>query len=152
MASAFKFFDTPGVPITGEYATSPYGTEAYGGSGVPGFFEIPAPEVTDSGGESDSPAHEHHVVHAAVEHRRHGALIGHRVWKEIRRWQFQYFGTLSADEIAAFKQFFDVRRFKLIPDTQNEESYVPVFWAGPFRARPMRGGTYSLGFELEEVP
>lgn len=147
MAAAFKLLPEPSVTPEGEYGTSVYGVEVYGGTGSTFMYVLPVPQLG-----SDVPWRADHEFAGRVDHRRNGILIGRRVWKRSKRWLFEYRQKLTADAVAAFKQFFDAQRFRFLPDTTDEGTAYVVAWVGDtFRAVPERNGYFSLSFAIEEV-
>ncbi len=147
MASAFKLRPDPSVTPEGEYGTSVYGPEIYGGTGSTFTYELPIPQLG-----SDVPWRADHEMVGRIEHRRAGILIGRRTWKRAKRWIFEYRQKLTADAVASFKRFFDAGTFLFRPDTADESTSYTVAWVGDtFRAIPERNGFYSLSFAIEEV-
>ena len=146
MPSAFKLFPADETATGGEFGTSPFGTEPFGGTQAAFKYELPANEV---GG--DDPEKSYRWAVGESELRRQGKLVGARKWGEWRVWGF-VFGELYQPDLEALVQFFRARRFKFLPDTLEEESYIESHWLGDeFWPQSHRGAYYSLAFEIEEM-
>lgn len=147
MASAFKLLPAAGVTPEGEYGTSVYGVEVYGGTGSTFTFVLPVPQLG-----SDVPWRADHREAGRTEHRRAGILLARRTWKQVGRWIFEYRQKLTGDEGASFRRFFDAGTFLFRPDTADESTSYVVAWVGnTFRLIPERNGKFSLSFAIEEV-
>lgn len=144
MSSAFKL--EPTGATTGEFGTSSYGTETYGGSDQIDAYVIPDPEE----GSDDLERAFNWMVGENV-HRRSGVVVGARKYAERRRWQIVYHQIPQAD-VDQLLGFFRARKFRFIPDATDEASYYTVRWVETeFTARQRRGGPYRLQFTIEEV-
>lgn len=142
---AFKLFPASST-IAGEYGTSPYGTEQYGGTDTGTKYVLPPNEIP-----GDDPTRADHWRVGEVEHRREGILLGARKFDEKRVWVFR-FGDLESEDVDSLLLYFLARRFKFMPDEWNEDTYHTVHWIEPeFQAVPFRGGLYQLEFTIEEV-
>jgi len=146
MGAAFKTFPPSGTADEGEYGTSPYGQEAYGGTQTGTKYDLPANEIP-----GDDLTRSDHWNVGEVAHRRSGILLGARKFTEKRVWRVR-FGDLSSSDVDTLLVFYKARRFKLIPDSAEEETYYTVHWVETeFDAVPQRGARYRLEFTIEEV-
>jgi hypothetical protein len=145
MPSAFKLFP-PSATEEGEYGTSPYGQEDYGGSDTGYKYVLPDNEIP-----GDDPTRDDHRIVGEVEHRRAGILLGARKFASKRLWVF-HFGDLGDSDVDSLVQFWDARRFKFMPDAYAEETYYTVHWIQKeFHPVPQRGTRYAVEFTIEEV-
>jgi hypothetical protein len=145
MVSAFKLFPEDETATGGEFGTSPFGTDPFGGVGQGYKYDLPPNEVP-----GDDPTASYHWLVAEAEQRRLGKLLGARKYDDWRVWTFR-FSLLAAADVDALLLFFRARRFKFIPDSTEEESFVESHWLGrEFAPRSRRGSYYELSFSIEE--
>lgn len=151
-APAFQFIgDRWGgaAAIEGEFGTSPFGQEYFGGDAY-APFELPTAMV-----ESDELSHALHVKVGEIVHRRDGIIFGARKLAEVRLWLVRFMGESRAT-IEALLPYFQARRFYFLPDSDNPNTRYTVLWVEQeFRPEPHRGmedgGNYDLSFTIEEV-
>ena len=151
------FWDARGFAVEGSgYGDQAYGSTGYGAvlpaagggplppKGIP-QSEIPGNDVTDTVGYA-------HGIAGVTTHRRNGILIGERTFLTPNLWSIFWGGGtgVGAGDVASFREYFDLRFFRLAHDT-NFTTFTPVHWVETeFEARGLRGSDhFELTFTLE---
>ncbi|HOX27427.1 MAG TPA: hypothetical protein PLU44_16895 [Candidatus Krumholzibacteria bacterium] len=130
----------------GALGTSALGTCPLGGS-LYDPYEVPCQYLG-----SDDLRTRDRVEIAGPQHERHGVVIGQRTWAEIGRWRVIHRG-LESEQLTALKTYWSARIFNLLPDGNPTGSVIPVLWrTREWNPTRVRGGRYSLEYELEERP
>ena len=129
---------------SGLWGTDAFGTSAFGGPDYPPW-ELPFLHTP-----SDDPAGDGRREYGEIEHRRLGLLVGSRKWKSSRRWRI-VMEAVKQDTLDSLEAFAEARRFRLLQDDDETGRVVLVKWRGGFEPQPLRGGYYTIDFEIEEV-
>lgn len=137
-------FQQEGVLGGGASYGKSYGDD-YGGSAYP-IYDVP--RVHNS---SDDPRTSRRRRAGVIQHRRNGLLIGERIDDTKRLWRFEYVG-LQATVVDELGAYFDLRRFRVIPDVADPDVFFVGNWVeAEFYPVPRIGGIFDLAFTVEEV-
>ncbi len=138
-----------------------YGTSGFGGSGSSGFgtqpfggggYPVYTCPTVQSGSDDPTTDLVSSVGETVLE--RDGLPIAARVWAERRQWHLVY-RYLGITDVTSLREYWRLRRFRLLPDALDESTYWVVRWEQKdFDPRRLRGGQelYHLTFDLREVP
>lgn len=133
-------------PGSGALGTSPLGLAPLGGSAYP-IYTVPALYLG-----SDDLAKRLRTDDVGPRHERYGVVVGQRRWAKIGRWHVVHRGLTEAQGLE-LSVFADAGTFYLLPTGNPMQSARTVRWIGrQFDLRQVRGGRYTLEYDLEERP
>ena len=138
-------FQIPGSRFaTATFGSTAFGTTAFGGSSYVAY-ELPTYHFG-----SDDLTEDYHKVAGEIVHTRFGLPVSVRAYTTTRRWRVQI-NAMNEAEIDDLLTYFEARTFNLLP-SGDPAVYVYVRWVGTeFRPVPVKGGLFSLSFEIEEI-
>lgn len=133
------------TPMSGGYGTIPYGSGSYG---ITGEIPLTVPQLNYG---SDDLTQRYRRRRYGPRHERDEAIIGQRTWTARARWRVVH-KSILAEEVAALQVYYDAQIFRLLPTGNPSDSAIRVAWVTEsFDPQPLRGGTFDLEYELEEL-
>lgn len=85
----------------------------------------------------------------AIEHKRHGVPFARAVMTELGTWSFTW-RHISRSMVSSLNYYHVLTKFRYYPDASGG-FYWTVFMVGDFQPQIVRGGSYNLTIQLQEI-